>query len=68
MTDTTMKQVSYDDFYAFVAVRDLMPKTDENSLKGRYTISHWEDKGRNRIGISKSDMHSIDPTEYWIKP
>lgn len=63
-----MKQVSKGEFYAFVASRDLMPKVDENSLKGRYAVSHWEDRGRNRLGVSKSDMHAVDPTEYWIEP
>lgn len=67
MNDTPMKQVSKDEFYAFVAARDLMPKVDENSLKRRYAVSHWEDRGRNRLGVSKSDMHAVDPTEFWVK-
>lgn len=57
-----METVSRDTFFKVIGPMDVHPRPGD--MKGRFFTSQWETPNRTVVGISISDSHLAEPTEY----
>lgn len=62
-----MIEVTKNEFFAVIGKRDVMPRVDQSTLKGRHHTSDWETPRRDRIGKSVSDSYGSEPSRFYLR-
>lgn len=61
-----MRQVTKQEFFAAINPRDVHPRVDTTTLKGRYHTSSFETPARVLVGRLVSDSWAVDPSQFFL--